>query len=371
MVGVVNEDKLSAVLSEFARTLITDFPIQGILDHLVERIVEVLPVTSTGVTLISPGMAPRYIAASDESAMRFEKLQTDIGQGPCLVSYETGAAVAIPDLRVDDRFPEFAPAALAAGLAAVFTFPLRHGDGRLGALDLYRDAPGDLEPHDMGVAQTLADVAAAYLLNAQAREEAHATSERFHHSALHDALTGLANRLLLQERLDHANERRKRSHSNAAILFADLDRFKHVNDSHGHLVGDELLTAVAHRLAGLVRSGDTLARFSGDEFVFLCEDLHSLADAEILAKRVDDAFVEPFVLPASQLTLSISASVGIAFAGPGDELTNELVVQADMAMYQAKRNGGGGHQLVDMRPFSTPCDDAMDDALKVRSDSGR
>ena len=111
MVIVVNEDKLSSVLSEFARTLITDFPIQGILDHLVERIVEVLPVTSTGVTLISPGMAPRYIAASDEAALRFEKLQTEIGQGPCLVAYESGEAVSIPDLGADDRFPQFAPAA--------------------------------------------------------------------------------------------------------------------------------------------------------------------------------------------------------------------------------------------------------------------
>ncbi len=270
---MVNEDKLSSVLSEFARTLITDFPIQGILDHLVERIVEVLPVTSTGVTLISPGMAPRYIAASDESALRFERLQTDIGQGPCLVAYASGEAVSIPDLGADDRFPRFAPAALAAGLAAVFTFPLRHGDGRLGALDLYRDTPGELDPHDMDAAQTMADVAAAYLLNAQARDEARATSERFHHDALHDPLTGLANRVLLQERLEHASERRKRSHANAAILFADLDWFKQVNDTHGHQIGDELLIAVAHRLANLVRSGDTLARFSGDEFVFLCEDL--------------------------------------------------------------------------------------------------
>ena len=106
-----------------------------------------------------------------------------------------------------------------------------------------------------------------------------------------------------------------------------------------------------------MRSGDTLARFSGDEFVFLCEDLHSMADAEILAKRVDEAFAEPFELHASGLRLTISASVGIAFAGPGEEFSNELVVKADMAMYQVKRNGGAGHQLIDMRPFS-----AIDDA---------
>ena len=201
---MVNEEKLSAVLSEFARTLITDFPIQGILEHLVERIVEVLPVTSAGVTLISAGMAPRYIAASDESAMRFERLQTEIGEGPCIAAYESGKAVSVSDLREDDRYPRFAPAAVNAGLAAVFTFPLREGEGRLGALDLYRDTPGDLDQHDMDAAQTLADVAAAYLINAQSREAARVASDLYHHSALHDPLTRLPNRLLLRERLDHA-----------------------------------------------------------------------------------------------------------------------------------------------------------------------
>src|SRR5512132_4421408 len=130
MVVVVNEDTLSAVLSEFARTLITDFPIQGILDHLVERIVDVLPVTAAGVTLISAGVAPRYIAASNPDVLRFERLQTELGEGPCVTAYETGEAVVVPDVLNDQRFPRFGPAAHAAGLASIFTFPLRHGDGR-------------------------------------------------------------------------------------------------------------------------------------------------------------------------------------------------------------------------------------------------
>jgi diguanylate cyclase (GGDEF)-like protein len=347
MVRVVHENKLSDVLTEFARTLATDFPIQGILDHLVQRIVEILPITAAGVSLISAGKAPHYISASDDSALRFERLQTQIGQGPCLSAYESGEPVAAPDLATDLRFPQFAPLALAAGLAAVFTFPLRHGDGRLGALDLYRDTAGQLDPHDMEAAQTLADVAAAYLLNAQAREEARATSDHFRHSALHDPLTGLPNRLMLQQRLEHAALRGKRSHSNSAILFADLDRFKQVNDTHGHQVGDELLVAVANRLSSLVRPGDTLARFSGDEFVFLCEDLNSVADAETLANRIDASFRDPFSL--GDIELTITASVGTAYAGPGQDLSAQLLVDADIAMYQAKRKGGAGHQIFDLR----------------------
>jgi diguanylate cyclase (GGDEF)-like protein len=344
---MVREDRLSAVLSEFARTLATDFPIQRILDHLVERIVEVLPVTAAGVTLITEDAVPRYIAASDDFALRCEQLQTDIGQGPCLSAYESGQAVAVPDLSADARFPQFADAAVEAGLAAVFTFPLRHSAGLLGALDLYQDQPGLLPDDDMGAAQTLADVAAAYLVNARAREDARVAAEHFRHAALHDSLTGLGNRLMLQQQIEYAVKRATRSHAVAAILFCDLDRFKQVNDSHGHQVGDDLLRAVAHRLSGLVRPGDTLARFSGDEFVFLCEDLKSEADAEVLAGRIGEAFGSPFVLPSA--TIAITASVGVAFSGPGDAISAQLLVDADVAMYQAKRRGGAGHQVFDLR----------------------
>jgi diguanylate cyclase (GGDEF)-like protein len=345
--GGMDDDKLSAVLSEFARTLATDFPIQGILDHLVKCIVDVLPISAAGVTLISADLAPHYIAASDASALRFERLQTELGEGPCVSAYESGEAVSVPDMATDHRYPQFVPAALKAGLAAVFTFPLRHGEGRLGALDLYRETAGGLDVHDMAAAQTLADVATAYLLNARARDDARATSDSFQHSALHDPLTGLPNRALLHERLDHAALRASRSHTTAGVLFADLDHFKRVNDTHGHHVGDELLIAVAQRLSALVRPGDTLSRFSGDEFVFLCEDMATGADVEALGKRVEDAFEQPFSLTGG--LIAVTASVGMAYAGPGEEISDELLVKADTAMYQAKRKGGGAHQVIDLR----------------------
>ncbi len=344
---VVQQERLAATLSDFASTLLTDFPIQAILDHLVARIVETLPVTAVGITLISPGTAPLYVAASDRAALRFEQLQTELAQGPCVMAYETGDAISIPDLQLETRFPEFVAAALPSGMVAAFTFPLRHGDGRLGALDLYRDTVGPLDPDDMEAAQTLADVAAAYVLNAQARDDARATSDRFEDSALHDVLTGLPNRLLLHQRLSHAAQRARRSQSFAAVLFADIDRFKQINDSYGHQVGDDLLIAVARRLSDLVRPGDTLARISGDEFVFLCEDLRRVEDVEVLATRIGKALAEPFQLPTVRITAT--ASVGVAYSGPGQAITNQLVVDADIAMYQAKRNGGGSHQIIDLR----------------------
>ncbi|HEX6656923.1 MAG TPA: bifunctional diguanylate cyclase/phosphodiesterase, partial [Ilumatobacter sp.] len=228
----------------------------------------------------------------------------------------------------------------------------RHGKGRLGALDLYRDSPGALDEGDMAAAQTLADVAAAYLINAQARDDARAASDVFQHDALHDQLTGLPNRLLLHERLEHATCRARRSQTHSAILFADIDRFKQVNDTYGHTAGDELLVNVANRLTSLMRAEDTLVRFSGDEFVILCEDLHSVADAELLVDRIKNAFVEPFAF--RDRTLTISLSVGIAYAGPGDDVDRQLLVEADLAMYNAKRRRTHGEGVSDAHDSPQP-----------------
>ena len=150
---MAEQDDLSVVLSEFARTLVTDFPIQGMLDHLVLRIVDILPISAAGVSLISPTSDPHIIAGSDASAVRYEHLQTELGEGPCLAAYETDHPISIPDLTQDDRFPRFAKAALEEGLVAVFTFPLRNDDRCLGALDLYRTTAGDLDTQDMKTAQ--------------------------------------------------------------------------------------------------------------------------------------------------------------------------------------------------------------------------
>jgi diguanylate cyclase (GGDEF)-like protein len=343
---MASEQQLSDVLSEFARTLVTDFPIQAILDHLVVRIVDVLPITAAGVTLISAeaDSEPHYLAASDESALLFEQLQTELGEGPCVEAFQTGTAVTVADLRDESRFPEFTRRALAAGLLAVFTFPLRNGDAPLGVLDLYRDEPGPLDARTMGAAQTLADVASAYLLNAKARADLRSSTDQARKQALHDALTGLPNRTLLLQRLEHAGLRGRRSDKVAALLFVDLDQFKLVNDLHGHGVGDQLLIAVAQRLTAVLRPGDTLARMSGDEFVIFCEDLDSGAQVEMIAARLAAAVAAPFDLSGTEV--DVTASVGIAFSSgqPAEQLIND----ADTAMYQAKRKGGGRHQVIDV-----------------------
>jgi diguanylate cyclase (GGDEF)-like protein len=336
--------------------MVTDFPIQGILDHLVKRIVEIMPITGAGVTLISPGSEPRYVAASSDLALRFEKLQTELDEGPCVAAYLTGHAISVPDLHDEDRFPRFSPRALDAGLTAVFTFPLNHEDSQLGALDLYRDTPGPLSAEALRTAQTLADVASAYILNAEARADLQDASVRSSEAALHDSLTGLPNRALMLERLEHAFTRALRTTGTCAVLFVDLNLFKRVNDTYGHQVGDELLIAVAQRLLTVLRPSDTLARMSGDEFVILCEELDDPARADAIAARVDAALTAPFMLSGTEVHMT--ASIGIAFTGRGSESPVDLIRDADLAMYQSKRKSAGQRQMFDLRDLHLAADQA-------------
>jgi len=334
---------LSEVLSDFARTMLTDFPIQSILDKLVGRIVELLPISSAGVTLISDDSAPRYIAASDDDALRFEKLQTELAEGPCLVAYFSGVPVEVADLRAESRFPSFTPRALASGLAAVFTFPLGHGEHQLGALDLYRDRPGGLTPTEMRSAQTLADVAGAYIFNAQIRNDLLSQSEEVLDASLHDSLTGLANRRLLLERLADAFARPRVAGHILALCFIDVDNLKATNDAHGHGAGDQLLIAVAGRLMGLMRSRDTVARLSGDEFVILIDDLEPTRGIEAIAARVLSNLAGHFVL--SDCAVNSTSSIGIALKDRVNLSPEQLLHNADKAMYKAKRAGGNQYRV--------------------------
>jgi diguanylate cyclase (GGDEF)-like protein len=176
----------------------------------------------------------------------------------------------------------------------------------------------------------------------------------------------LPNRLLLQERIEQAARRAQRTGTNAAVLFADLDNFKHVNDTYGHDVGDRLLCVVAERLEGLIRPADTLVRFAGDEFVILCEDLASVGDADGLASRIHETMAIPFEV--AELRLAITASIGIAFAGPGESISNQLVVDADRAMYTAKRDGDQARVIVDVRADGRIRRHGLRDDLQVALD---
>jgi diguanylate cyclase (GGDEF)-like protein len=172
------------------------------------------------------------------------------------------------------------------------------------------------------------------------------TEVQLAHQALHDELTGLPNRALLLDRLAHAVTRLGRAPGKLAVLFCDLDRFKVVNDSLGHDAGDELLVAVAERLQDVLRLGDTAARFGGDEFVVLCEDVTGLQDAEEVGARISEALAAPFELSAGD-EVYVRLSIGIVLADSPHERAEALVRDADAAMYRAKERGGGTSDVFD------------------------
>ncbi len=165
--------------------------------------------------------------------------------------------------------------------------------------------------------------------------------ERLARHAFHDSLTGLPNRRLFLDHLDHALRRSSRSHEMHAVLFADVDRFKLINDSLGHHAGDHLLVAIAERLQASMRAGDMLARFGGDEFTILLEGVSSPEDAETAAKRILAQMRRPISLPDGHEVVA-SLSIGIALTMAGQS-RDDLLHDADVAMYQAKGKGRDGH----------------------------
>lgn len=176
-----------------------------------------------------------------------------------------------------------------------------------------------------------------------ARKRAHA---RLVHDAFHDALTGLPNRSLFLDRLHHLIARAQRGQAHYfAVLFLDLDRFKRINDSLGHLCGDQLLMDVARRLKASVRPGDTVARLGGDEFAILVEDLDHTGTASAVADRIHQALAAPFFLDGHEVTTS--ASIGIASSATGYTRAADLLRDADIALYRAKALGRARHEVFD------------------------
>ncbi len=201
-----------------------------------------------------------------------------------------------------------------------------HRDGRVVTAEITRSAARDERGRILYFVSSERDVTEESLRAA-----------RLSHQALHDPLTGLANRTLLEDRLAQAFSRAARQGGCGAILLIDLDDFKQVNDTYGHLAGDALLEAVAQRLLGVARASDTLARFGGDEFIYLAEGLGSPAEVEVVARRFRDALAAPFAL--DDTVCRQRASIGVAVFDGSEADPSEALKDADLALYEAKSRG--------------------------------
>ncbi len=245
------------------------------------------------------------------------------------------------------EFPDLHAALQLAGCRSLVVVPVssamaepesgRHpGLGVLVCLRQHRHAPDTAE---LDLLREVAELAALAIEREQAERG-------LAHQALHDELTGLANRHLLLDRLEQALNRAKRRGRRLALMFLDLDRFKTINDTLGHDVGDQLLRQFAERLRLLVRPEDTVARFGGDEFVVLVEHVIDEQEATQIADRLEAAMNEPFQISGQDL--AVTASVGIVI-GEGDDQPASLLRNADIAMYRAKELGRNRTEIYDTR----------------------
>ncbi len=174
--------------------------------------------------------------------------------------------------------------------------------------------------------------------------------QRIHRQAYYDTLTGLPNRALLFDRIRQALARAHRENAICALMFMDLDKFKHINDTLGHEMGDAVLKEAAHRLKAALRDSDTVARRGGDEFVLLLPAIKAVADARLVGEKIRESIANPFDL--SGHSLALSASIGIAVYPADGGTERELVTYADAAMYAAKK--AGGNRVAFHRPAALP-----------------
>ena len=255
-------------------------------------------------------------------------------------AYEAGLHVIVDDWRTESRF-SMPPALRVLGVRSSLAVVIPGQRRPFGVIDVHSSAPGRFTPADVHFVQSVANVLADAI-------ERRLADEALRYRVLHDALTALPNKVLFGDTLHAALKRCAESGAPIGVLFLDLDHFKLVNDSLGHQAGDDLLRAVAPRLRSRLRPGDTVARFGGDEFGVLVEDLADEEEALAVAERISTAFARPFVLQGVEHFMS--ASIGVAVARPGGEEgidADGLIRDADAAMYRAKEKGRARVELFD------------------------
>jgi diguanylate cyclase (GGDEF)-like protein/PAS domain S-box-containing protein len=286
-------------------------------------------------TLWSVPTADPADTAQLEHALRAATLRKGVGWAG--MAWESGEPICEENAPAAELCPG-AAALRRAGLHRTVAVPIVGSDGVLGVLEFFNTTP---RPIDDGALRTLT-IASAQLGQFLERKLA---EQALAYQALHDPLTGLPNRALFLDRLRVSLAQSRRRSSTVAVLFLDVDNFKVINDSLGHRAGDELLSMLATRITATLRPGDTVARFGGDEFVVIADQIDGIEDAVLIAERVAATFTDPFSLALGEHF--VTASIGIALSAGNSPDAEDLIRSADSAMYRAKERGRGHYEVFD------------------------
>ena len=310
----------------------TGAPLREVLELLVNTIEarshgmlgSILLLDSEGKRLThgaAPSLPPSYTEAIDG-------LEIDSAEGSCGTAAYEGRQVVVEDIANDSLWVNYRELAAEHDLAACWSTPVRSSSGEvLGTFALYYHEPRGPTEEELSLIDEAVRLASISI-------ERGGTLARNAHDALHDPLTGLPNRALLEDRLEHALASARRSEERIAVLFIDLDDFKEINDEHGHESGDRALRAAGRRIFSAVRPSDTVARWGGDEFVLVRQNVSGEEDVDELVLRIQAALRLP--AEGDREDRVFEASIGVAISGEGRQTPASLLQEADRAMYRAK-----------------------------------
>ncbi|AME27166.1 EAL domain-containing protein [Caballeronia sordidicola] len=335
--GVLREEQ-GRVLEMIAMST----PLNRVLDSLA-RLVEsqLIGMTASILLLDADGAHMRHGAAPSLPGAYVQALDgIPIGPkvGSCGTAMHRGEPVIVADISLDPLWDDYRALAGAYGLRACWSTPILSHHGKvMGTFALYAKEvrkPAPIETQMIDIATRIAGIAI----------ERKNTEDSIRHMALHDALTGLPNRALLEERIQQALLHSDRDGRDVAVVFLDLDQFKLINDSLGHSAGDELLKTAAHRMVKCVRSIDTVARLGGDEFVIVLFDApDNMEGIAHTLQRIQDEIAQPFQVGAQKL--QVTCSMGVAIYPENGTDIDTLLMNADAAMYCAKDMGRNNYQF--------------------------
>lgn len=367
----VNTQALSAAVDAFAATVTGDFEVADVLRQLALSATQVVQLAGAGVMAPTDGALMRLAFSTPGPVQDLERFQDQHQHGPCQDCHRTGQVINIRDLEVEGAWPRYQRYAVGLGLHAMAALPLCAGGRRWGVLEVYRAVTVPLSDEELRALSTLVNLATSYLVVTDARDTARRAQADLAHRAMHDPMTGLPARWVFREQLSHALTRLRRQPGTVGLLFLDLDGLKQVNDTHGHIAGDQLLLTCVRRIRAALRPADILARLGGDEFVVLLEPLSTSDVTSVIAQRVLNDLMTPYSWGPG--TIEPSASLGIAFTDDPSVGADDLLAQADAAMYRAKRAGGGRYAFYDPSQAAAqprpPSPDQL--AMELRAALGR